>query len=64
MGAPPAVAALRERLRRPAPVPAGRPVGAASPSPLRSNFKRAAYLEAVERARRYIAAGDIYQVNL
>ena len=28
------------------------------------NFTRSAYLEAVDQARRYIAAGDIYQVNL
>jgi para-aminobenzoate synthetase component 1 len=31
---------------------------------LRSNFRRADYLRAVERAREYIAAGDIFQVNL
>ena len=31
---------------------------------LRSNFEREEYLAAVARARRYIAAGDIYQVNL
>jgi para-aminobenzoate synthetase component 1 len=29
-----------------------------------SNFSRAAFIAAVERARRYICAGDIYQVNL
>ncbi len=29
-----------------------------------SNFSRAGYLDAVERAREYIAAGDIFQVNL
>lgn len=33
-------------------------------SGLRSNFPRRAYLEAVERAIRYIEAGDIFQVNL
>ncbi|HEY3227008.1 MAG TPA: anthranilate synthase component I family protein [Planctomycetota bacterium] len=32
--------------------------------PVVSNFTRAGYLEAVARAREYIAAGDIYQVNL
>jgi len=32
--------------------------------PVISNFTRSAYLEAVARAREYIAAGDIYQVNL
>ena len=31
---------------------------------LRSNFTRAAYCAAVRRAQDYIAAGDIYQVNL
>jgi para-aminobenzoate synthetase component I len=31
---------------------------------LRSNFRRADYLRAVERAREYIAAGDVFQVNL
>ena len=31
---------------------------------LRSNFTREAYLRAVDHARRYIVAGDIYQVNL
>jgi para-aminobenzoate synthetase component 1 len=31
---------------------------------LRSNFTRAEYLEAIRKAKRYIAAGDIYQVNL
>jgi para-aminobenzoate synthetase component 1 len=31
---------------------------------LTSNFTREAYLRAVERALEYIAAGDIYQVNL
>ena len=33
-------------------------------SPLRSNFSRDAYYRAVLRAKEYIAAGDIYQVNL
>ena len=36
---------------------------AASAGVLRSNMTRTAYLDAVARARRYIAAGDIYQVN-
>jgi len=34
------------------------------PVQLRSNFSRADYLEAVRRAKEYIAAGDIFQVNL
>ena len=37
---------------------------AASTGVLRSNLSRTAYLRAVGRARRYIEAGDIYQVNL
>ena len=36
-------------------IPAGR---------LRANFSREEYLDAVRRAKEYIAAGDIYQVNL
>jgi len=32
--------------------------------PLRSNFTREAYLEAVRKARKYIYDGDIFQVNL
>ncbi len=31
---------------------------------LKSNFTKSDYLKAVDRARAYIAAGDIYQVNL
>jgi len=31
---------------------------------LRSNFTHEGYLEAVQRARDYIIAGDIFQVNL
>jgi para-aminobenzoate synthetase component 1 len=34
------------------------------PRELASNFTRARFLAAVERAQRYIRAGDIYQVNL
>ncbi len=39
---------------------------ARDPKPLRfrSNVSKADYLEAVRRAKEYIAAGDIYQVNL
>ena len=42
---------------------AGHPPGAADRA-LTSNFSRDAYLAAVQRARQYIAAGDIFQVNL
>ena len=55
-----AVHALRARLA----ARAGAPPSAASAGVLRSNMSRAAYLRAVARARDYIAAGDIYQVNL
>ncbi|MEX2446286.1 MAG: aminodeoxychorismate synthase component I [Dehalococcoidia bacterium] len=59
-GRPDAVAALRARLEgRTASVPP--PSGAGL---LRANMSRRAYLDAVGRARRYIEAGDIYQVNL
>lgn len=34
------------------------------PQRLRSNVRRADYLDAVRRAQAYIAAGDVYQVNL
>ncbi|MBI1816398.1 MAG: aminodeoxychorismate synthase component I [Deltaproteobacteria bacterium] len=37
---------------------------AAVPTVVTSNFTRAAYVAAVRRALAYIAAGDIYQVNL
>lgn len=53
------VAQLRERLESSPPAPAGE----ARASSLRPNMTRAAYVAAVERAREYIRAGDIYQVN-
>jgi para-aminobenzoate synthetase component I len=59
VGQPDAVAALAGRLRA---LP--RAAREASASGLRANFTRAAYLRAVSRARDYIRAGDIYQVNL
>jgi para-aminobenzoate synthetase component 1 len=60
-GRPGAVAALRSRLERPRQVPLGVSLGGGIP---RSNIPRARYLELVERARAYIRAGDVYQVNL
>ncbi len=58
-------AARRRRLeaavRGASPPPVFRPVSA---GPLRSNFTRDDYLRAVQRAKDYIAAGDIFQVNL
>jgi para-aminobenzoate synthetase component 1 len=50
----------RAALGRPAPAPP-RP---AALSVLEGNFRRAEYLAAVRRALDYIAAGDIFQVNL
>src|SRR6266498_4387700 len=44
---------------RPDPGPPARPIPPAS-----SNLTRAQFIAAVERAQRYIRAGDIYQVNL
>ena len=43
---------------------AEKPAAAPQPAELTCNFTRDAYLQAVRRAREYIAAGDIYQVNL
>ncbi|MCC6240731.1 MAG: anthranilate synthase component I family protein [Phycisphaerales bacterium] len=40
------------------------PAPAIAPAGLQSNFSRSAYLSAVQRAIDYIAAGDIFQVNL
>jgi anthranilate/para-aminobenzoate synthase component I len=36
----------------------------AKPSPLRSNFSRPAYEQAVRRCIDYISAGDVFQINL
>jgi para-aminobenzoate synthetase component 1 len=54
------------RLEGPAdPWPApGKPLGAYRVGTLKSNFTRAAYLQAITRIRDYIRAGDVYQVNL
>jgi para-aminobenzoate synthetase component 1 len=40
------------------------PAAGAHSAPLQSNFTRDSYCAAVRRAKDYIAAGDIYQVNL
>ncbi len=56
------VAGIQERLRA-APSSSSNAASLEAPR-LRSNFRRADYLRAVERAREYIAAGDIFQVNL
>ncbi|MDR3618880.1 MAG: aminodeoxychorismate synthase component I [Paludisphaera borealis] len=52
----------RRALRRADESP--RPLGASSLGPLTSNFDRDDYLKAVGRALDYIAAGDVFQINL
>ena len=53
---------VEERLRaRPSPIADNLTPGAAEPQ---SNFTRAEYEAAVTRVRDYIAAGDVYQVNV
>jgi len=60
----PSAGALREALAAgPAPPLPPEPAGRAA-GPLYCNFSRERYLRAVERARAYIAAGDIFQVNI
>ena len=54
--------AVRERLLGP-PAPSGNRL-APAPGPPQSNFSRAEFERAVTRIREYIAAGDVYQVNL
>src|ERR671910_49459 len=54
-----AIAEVRERLRGPVPQPGS---GRREPSEFRSNMGAGGYAEAVERAKGYIRAGDIYQV--
>jgi len=63
VGRPDAVVRLRANLAL------GRDRAATAPpssgrTPLRANMSRERYLAGVDRARRYIEAGDIYQVNL
>jgi len=53
---------LLAALRRPVEIPVSRK--RAAPQPARSEFGEAAYLKAVERAKRYIVDGDIMQVVL
>ena len=54
-----AIADVRERLRGPVPQRAG---GRREPPEYRSNMGQDGYAEAVERAKEYIRAGDVYQV--
>ncbi len=58
------VAELAERLAAPVSEPRVEPVTRARELTLTSNFTREEYLRAIRRAKDYIAAGDIYQVNL
>ncbi|OCL25369.1 aminodeoxychorismate synthase, component I [Orenia metallireducens] len=39
-------------------------VGKYQPIRVKSNFKKADYLETIEKVRRYIKSGDVYQANL
>ncbi len=56
---------VRERLAAPPPAAHESPPVPLAPSPVpSSNFSRAEYESAVSRIRDYIAAGDVYQVNL
>jgi len=56
-----ALLAAAERASPTATTDAARP---ASGGPITANFTRDAYLAAIRRAKDYIAAGDIFQVNL
>ncbi len=49
--------------REPASFPGGTDA-AASGSPLFSSFSRPRYVKAIKRVKEYIAAGDVYQVNI
>lgn len=57
--------ALLEKFHRAldAPAPVLSPF-AGDPSGFKSNFTRPLYMEAIRRIREYIAAGDVYQVNM
>ncbi len=55
---------VRERLAASPPPPAIHEHHAATPAPPESNFTPAEFEARVSRVREYIAAGDVYQVNL
>jgi len=63
-GGEPSLAAIERALDAPSLAVAPEMNPAPHPVELTCNFTRDAYLQAVEQAREYIAAGDIYQVNL
>jgi len=60
----PALQAVADRLLRLADAPPSAVAGGGAPLCPRSSFSRAGYLAAVQRVQEYIAAGDVYQVNL
>ncbi len=62
--APARIQDMMRRLKGPAPARLAPPAPDGSPSAVRSGFTRDEYLEAVERVRQYILAGDIFQANL
>ncbi len=57
---------IQRRLRSPIPVQSGAdgPIHSSEPAPWLPNMSRESFTGAVERAREYIAAGDIFQVVL
>lgn len=55
---------MRDALSQPVGSPSHRSSRGAHTSPIVSNFSKAHYVDAVIKAKEYIAAGDIYQVNL
>ena len=57
------IEALEDRLNGPRPAPAV-PSSSQGSLQVRSNFSKEGFLEAVERAKEYIKAGDIFQVVL
>lgn len=54
---------LKARLRGPVPAAGSKPVRSGSVE-IESNFERESFLRAVERAKEYIYAGDVFQVVL
>ena len=53
----------REMLSAPPVLPPAEPA-CVTPATVHSNFSKERFIEQVERAQRYIRAGDVYQVNL
>lgn len=57
------IEALIQRLRAPLPV-RGRAIEGGNASPFSANFTKEAFVAAVERAKEYVRAGDVFQVVL